>query len=332
MREFISELFHIMNYEKIEYAVLRNYENLPDKPEDSSYFDLDFFIHSNDLKRYFTLLDKLVKKNKTIVVVKRFNRQYVKHIRIVNLQNQSSVQLDGHHTSQDWHGYIYLHENEIFNHKKIYNNFFVISDFHLAIINWLDKLLWGNYVKEKYRFNIIKTLKLNQCFLEKFLSDRFGINLTNKLLIYINNSDLEGTLSLKNEMILHLRKYSLANFKCLTFSNITKFYYYELILRLCPPGLFVLIDKTIDENLQFEILDSVNILTLESDFNINNKLDYYQAYLNIRKQSKYCLYIKHNSFLYKIFPYRCIGEKPIFNVILKSYQNSFFCVLRKNND
>ena len=40
IHHFILKLFRSLNKQKINYAILRNYESMPNKPKEVDYFDL----------------------------------------------------------------------------------------------------------------------------------------------------------------------------------------------------------------------------------------------------------------------------------------------------
>ena len=52
-------LFKKLNKDNIQYAVLRNYENIPSKPNDTDYFDLDLLVSSKDFKKYLKIIESL---------------------------------------------------------------------------------------------------------------------------------------------------------------------------------------------------------------------------------------------------------------------------------
>lgn len=243
---FVQDLFDSLNEEGSQYAILRNYESLPEKPVDSDYFDLDLLVASKELTFYISLVYKLVEKH-NLTVIKKIDREYCKTIRVAYISESgqvTSVQLDSHLAGQNWWGFFYLTEAQILIDRSLYKSFFVVSDFHRHLFNWLDKLLFGNYVKAKYKTDILRVFdERNQEFLS-FLTKVFGIVLSRKLQARFESGDLEGTLFYRGEMIKKLCKYSLLNFPLLTGISILKFYYFELRLYLFPPGICCLFDES----------------------------------------------------------------------------------------
>ena len=243
---FVHDLFDSLNLKRIRYAVLRNYESLPEKPTDSDYFDLDLLVNSHDLQRYIEIVYDTAKRN-NLKVIKKIDREYCKTIRVVSIDKNGtvdSVQLDSHVTGQNWWGFLYLSEEQILENRVLYKTFYVVSDFHRHLFNWLDKLLFGNYIKQKYKSDILRIFKeRNQEFLS-FLNKVFGPELTYKLETRFRSDDLEGTLVYRRKMINKLRKYSLINFPFLTLFSVIKFFYFEIRLYLFPPGVCCLFDES----------------------------------------------------------------------------------------
>ena len=104
---FVQDLFDSLNSEGCKYAVLRNYESLPEKPVDSDYFDLDLLVASHELDGYIALVYKLAEKH-DLKVIKKIDREYCKTIRMVYISESdviSSVQLDSHLAGQNWWGF-----------------------------------------------------------------------------------------------------------------------------------------------------------------------------------------------------------------------------------
>jgi hypothetical protein len=243
---FVLELFNKLNIENIQYAILRNYENIPNKPSDTDYFDLDLLVSSKDLSDYIKIVEKIGATH-DLLVVKKIDREYVKTIRLAYIGSNEEVyaiQLDSHVSGQNWWGFFYLCENEILKNRSLYKTFFVVSEFHQHLFNWLDKLFWGSYVKEKYKHNILKVLSEKNEKLIFFLDRVFGKELSFQLNGRIKSGDLESTLELRSGMIKRLCRYSIFNFPLLTLISNIKFYYFELSLHIFPPGLCCVINES----------------------------------------------------------------------------------------
>ena len=245
MDEFINELFKKLNKNGINYAVLRNYENLPFKDISTEYFDLDLIVLLKDYKRFLNILNKISSKNK-FKVAKNIKREYVKTFQIYRIEDDNfinAIQIDIHIKGQNWWGNFYLVEKEILNKRFLFKNFFVVSKFHENLIKWLDKLFWGNYVKEKYKNEILLELNKNAKELEIFLLSVFGKNLGSIIFEMIKKNQIEETLNFRAKMINKIKFYSLTRYPLLTIKSSIEFFYFELLLRLFPPGICVVFDN-----------------------------------------------------------------------------------------
>ncbi|GAA4652450.1 hypothetical protein GCM10023116_47340 [Kistimonas scapharcae] len=261
MKFFIAELFKSLEESNVRYAVLRNYESLPEKPADSDYFDLDLIVSSKDYERYRSVVHNVAAKHEASII-KEFSRSYVKHIRVVKLleSHYVAVQLDAHIKGQGWHGYYYLHENEILENRKKYNNIYVVSDFHKALINWLDKLLWGGYIKDKYRNDIQNIMKSHVKLLENFLAKVLPEKEKKDLSKIVTIGNLNDSVPFRGRLIAGIRRLSIKQYSLATFFWTADFYYRELILRIKPPGLKVIFKK--DNSHSNKIFDDLKTIVL----------------------------------------------------------------------
>ena len=284
MNDFIIKLFNNLNYANIKYAILRNYEDLPEKDHTTEYFDLDLIVASRDYKRFYDLLINISSKHH-LNIAKKINREYVKTTQIYKIENDgfiNAIQIDVHIKGQNWHGYYYMQEKEILKDRFLYKNFYVVSKFHQNLFNWLDKLLWGNYVKKKYKDDILNVLNQDISKLEIFLSNILGKELTKIITKIIKEKNLEKSLYIRKNIIKKLRKYSLLKFPFLSIKSIFLFFYFELLLRISPPGLCVVFPKS-KEVLSKELFNKFKILLVNSQniipYNGTNKFQWLIFYL-----------------------------------------------------
>lgn len=304
---FISGLFKSLNKHNINYAILRDYETMPYKPKDSDYFDLDIIVSSKDLNKFNRILNKVVLAKKTILF-KIFKRSYCHHYRIVKSHNKkfTNVQIDVHTKGQGFWGFFYLIEDEILNHKKKYKEFFVVSDFHRHLFNWLDKLLWGE-LKLKYSNPIKKTMIKETTQLDSFLKKIF---LNKKTVTAIKNVFLsekkttQDTKKYKYTILCGIILYSFSKHFIKTTSWTIEFFLRELILRIFPPGLFIIVKKEnkLSKDL-YSVLSKTAIMGQKAifvNFNQLNKFEFFYQYLTVvwpivRKHGLvFCVYDKIN--------------------------------------
>ena len=246
IQNLVLSIIKDLNKKKINYAVLRNYENLPKKPRKTKYFDLDIIVEHKDLSRFDNLIKKAVSQKKSFIS-KSYKRSYANHYRIVYFSKFKFdvIQIDVHHKGQGFWGFYYIVDEFILKNKKKFKNFFVVSTFHENLFNWLDKLLWGNYVKNKYKKKIANAMKLNSGELIKFLKN-LKISLKKKFFICSNLSHhqkIEKTLYYRKYLIFKIIIWSLINYPIRTINWTIDFFYKEINLRIFPYGFFVISNK-----------------------------------------------------------------------------------------
>ncbi len=274
MDKFIKGLFDEMNNSNVEYAILRNYDNLPFKPKDTDYFDLDFLVSNKSYAKYISIVKQLASEF-GCSIVKKFDRSYVRHLRIIRINKNivNSVQLDSHIDGQGWFGFYYLTESQILEQRKLYNGFYVVCDFHKALINWLDKLLWGSYVKEKYKKEIIHIFASEKRQLDIFLSGIFPEDITEELTNIIDSGDLEKTIDYRKIFLKYIIRNSMQHYSFETLLWNIRFFYYEAKLRIFPPGLLLLVNR--DTEFTRKIFSAMQLIVLGGSV--------YTAYPNMSK-------------------------------------------------
>jgi len=331
--KFIIELFDKLNKNNIRYAVLRNYENLPQKDNTTEYFDLDLIVLSRDYKKFFEYLVSLSFKHK-LKIAKKFQREYHKTIQIYRIENQvfiNAIQIDVHTLGQNWWGNYYLLEEEILSERFKYKQFFVVSKFHENLFNWLDKLFWGNYVKKKYSNQILTTLIENKGKLMIFLKKIFGKELAIQLLAKIQNKDLYGTLIFRDRMINKLRFYSFSTSPFFTFSRTLLFFYYEIRLRILPLGLCLVFTEE-NKKLCNDVYDRFKLLLLFNQkiliYKGNTKIDWLIFYIIhiypiVRKSGLVCVISKNGKNIFYSKKYSCsILNNSLIKEILLTYKKN----------
>ena len=66
IQNLVHSIIKDLNKKKINYAILRNYENLPKKPKKAKYFDLDIIVENKDLLRFDDLIKNVVYQKKVL--------------------------------------------------------------------------------------------------------------------------------------------------------------------------------------------------------------------------------------------------------------------------
>lgn len=68
------------------------------------------------------------------------------------------IHLDFYHGAFTWHGLPYLNELELVEQRRSFGEFHVPRPAHEALNLWLASLLWGGFLKERYRERILALL------------------------------------------------------------------------------------------------------------------------------------------------------------------------------
>ena len=304
---FVSKFFNSLNEQGIKYAILRNYESMPNRPKNKKYFDLDIFVLSGDLKKFNIVLSQTLLSEKALLF-KTFKRSYCHHFRVAKFENThvETVQIDVHTKGQGWWGFFYLMENEIINDRIKYKEFYVVSDFHCNLFNWLDKLLWGipklNY-QDQIKLSMIKNTDQLDSFLQKIFLPKKKIYDIKKI-FRDHYSSTHKTIIYKKIIKHRLIFWSILKHPLKTLKWNIEFFIRELILRIFPPGLLVIIkcEDTFSKSLYLALQDKVDIggTTLYINLNKKNKLQFFYEYFKtifpiVRKHGMVvCIYDKIN--------------------------------------
>lgn len=188
---FLNLFFAELNKNNITYCVLRNYERLP---QYISSHDIDILLDINDLKKAVSCIETVATKVgvKTAFFI---NHQYVKVFIFFKIYRKqiSSIKID-YFFNFETGGAVFMNSAEILHQTKIYKNFYVIDSVQEAIINWLNPLITGHIVKDKYRkkiYNIITSYPDN---FKSYMASILGTKLTDKLWPLLANGNLVRTL------------------------------------------------------------------------------------------------------------------------------------------
>lgn len=144
LRSFLNRLFDELQRAKVDFCILRNYENLP---EDNKGSDIDFLISPH----HFSTVLEILSGFENIVITGIVRRQYVNAVFLYGIEwkEYRSIELD-FVTHFSWKGFSYLDAGAVLKEVKEYKNFFIPCPAHESIISLLSSLLFGDFIKEKY--------------------------------------------------------------------------------------------------------------------------------------------------------------------------------------
>lgn len=151
--EFLKDLFYDFNSKKIDYVVLRNYENLPNDVGN----DLDILINKNSEVEINFLLNQLIKKHNLFIKKKQIRYSYI-GIYLGSLNNQKyQLQID-FYTSLVKGWIEYSNSMTILNNRIRYKMFFVPNPTHEIQAIVYKELFAYNSLRKKYETIILNLL------------------------------------------------------------------------------------------------------------------------------------------------------------------------------
>ncbi len=203
MAELLTHLFDVWNGVEIEYLVLRNYEELPTFTGN----DIDILLNPAQAKLAEKLLQQTAReKGWEIHNIVDFA---CRAIYLFNKDTLEQVHID-FMCGMKWHFLMFAHHDLMLKRRRRIKNFYIPNLAHEAAINLMTRLIYGGYVKEKYRSKICKSAVNDRKTLTEVLSPWIGINLAEKLIDWAAQNQwqkIENSVSMvrKNVWIANLQ-------------------------------------------------------------------------------------------------------------------------------
>lgn len=173
----LEEIFYILN-ETIQYVVLRNFENLPEK--------VDFSIHGD--------IDILCNNYENIKFLLNSEEVYKKKYRVMNLVNVANkmLQMDFRYLGDNY--YCFEFEREILNTRKIFNGFYVPNEEMLFLSLLYHANIHKKEIVEDYEKKILELYNSlfenkKEIFLKNFFMDILNKKMHEKNYQYVEPKD-----------------------------------------------------------------------------------------------------------------------------------------------
>lgn len=173
LENLLHTLFAYFESHKIRYCVIRNYELFPIENIGN---DVDILIEKKVFLRKLDNFEKLLLANGYMIKVTS-SRQYVIKTIISSIKNQFTLEVD-FITDLAWKGCRFMSVKATLQNASLLNTFYIPSPSDECAMSLLHSLLFGGFVKEKYR------LKLTN-FIDS------GADLNNSLRPYFADSDID---------------------------------------------------------------------------------------------------------------------------------------------
>lgn len=141
---FVGKFFSEMNSNGIRYAVLRNYEYLPESCGGS---DLDIFVSSKDIAKLGEILSKVSNSLNASLVSYTASNTCPK---LCYLNTEEGIQMDIFVGAITYKTYVIVSEETIEENTRIYNGIKVLDDSLSNIIAFIKEILNNGKCKDKY--------------------------------------------------------------------------------------------------------------------------------------------------------------------------------------
>lgn len=179
MKGVIEKLFEQLKENRISYAVLRNYETLPEKPLPGS--DVDILIDKKRKKDYELIFAKVAKENNVFVLSKKIHFNCLSYFVYQKRPISFSYWVDAFTKiatkSFVWIDTDFLLRNRIWDKR----GFYVLSPGAEAATLFLKEVLAGLPVKERYYSTIQSFAKKDKNNFIQVLSNHFGPKITEEM-------------------------------------------------------------------------------------------------------------------------------------------------------
>lgn len=196
LKEFLIFLFMEMTHNKIDFAILRNYESLPYRNKSN---DIDILIKKNCLSH----VESIIRQASNIYIAHVSRRSYV-----VNYYLRNVIDGDNFCLQLDFLFYFeragvrYIDTNKLLRRSETFNGFKVLSTIDQALVLYLSKVIMHKQSKASYRNFIEKfALEKSDIFIGE-IEEHTGLRIMkNDLNLSLISSNLDVCRSIKTKII-----------------------------------------------------------------------------------------------------------------------------------
>ena len=176
----ISALFSSLDEKQIPYAVLRNYETLPENPGPGN--DIDILVSAKAREAYLDALAKAVNSAGWAILHKIQRYRYSCYFIYEKETSWPIFQIDSFF-SYIWKGFVWIDVELLIRHRiRDDRGFYILPPGGEAAILFLKELLANLRVKEKYRLRIQKLAEQDPVTFICALSSSFGDEVAHEML------------------------------------------------------------------------------------------------------------------------------------------------------
>ena len=198
IRNFLPLFFKELNYNKVEYLILRGYEKLPNDFEN----DIDFFVNKNNLEAFYGIINNFA-KDSHFIIKRDIVRQGLIKIQL-NFTDTSVLKIDLFFEFK-YAGLLYIDEIKMFNNRIVYNAITIANHEYEFYTSILKELLHNSRIrKDKIeKLKILYSKISNNNLLYDNIIRSTNIELTNKLLFSYNYIDKNLAKSLRKDILYY---------------------------------------------------------------------------------------------------------------------------------
>jgi len=206
--DLVKSFFNNLDNKNLKYAVLRNYELLPD---DNNSKDVDIVIMPNELQRVIEIL-KETAKNTGYQLIWTNELDYLGGFVFVKIEDSNiySVKIDLFNGFK-WRGCSYINHNVILESAIKYNGFKVPIKAHEAFIMIVYYILYAKTIKSKY-LELIHTNAIQNIKAFKHITEiTFPTVLAKQILEFVEKDKIIELVSLRKEIRSSVINYNIKN-------------------------------------------------------------------------------------------------------------------------
>jgi energy-coupling factor transporter ATP-binding protein EcfA2 len=221
--DLVTAFFKELDYQDISYAVLRNYEGLPEK---NTSKDIDILFNPSETDNTQSILMECA-SNLGYLLIWSNPLDYLKGFVFAKVGDSVQTIKFDLFIGLRWRGLDYLSSKKLLANRKEYNGIYVLDSIDESIVSYFYYTLYAKKIRNKYHNKIINDFKSTEIF--DRLQYLFNSNKTQKL--------IEDSISDLNKSILKHRKkiilkLFMKSFGVRYFIRLLKHIYTEYFLRL----------------------------------------------------------------------------------------------------
>lgn len=242
-------LFDEFREKKVSYAILRNYEGLPD---DLGSHDIDILVDRRQKQLIHSIMKQYELVFDNVSWIRIGERQYVLsyYLSYEENGNKELLQFDFFY-ALDWHGRTMLEADTMLAKCLSYHGFSILRPAHEAVTSLFSSLIRGGFYKEKYHSRIKELIAEDEIEFRRVLSYSVG-EAESKLLRAIQDDNCKKCESMVPILRKNITRNSLKHHFWQTIMDMTKFVWWELRNRIWYAGaLIAVIGGTEEERAQF---------------------------------------------------------------------------------